>query len=89
LIFLIIAWSAKHFAGFFWAYSLSFSLLAGIAYMVPVHNGWLWFPDNPGLATGVIISGYGLSGLIFNNVATAIINPDNLRTTDPAYVSTI
>ena len=89
LFFLLIASWAKTYAGFFWAYSLSFSLLGGFAYMVPVHHGWLWFPKHPGLATGLIIGGYGLSGLIFNNVATAVINPQNLKTDDPNFDQTI
>lgn len=53
--------------------------------MVPVHHGWLWFPGQPGLVSGLVIGGFGLSALIFDNVSTAIINPQNLKTDDPNY----
>ena len=46
--------------------------------MVPVHHGWLWFPDNPGLVSGVILGGFGVGSLIFDNVLTHVVNPDNL-----------
>jgi len=44
--------------------------------MVPMHHGWLWFPDKPGLISGIIIGGFGLGALIFGPLATAIVNPD-------------
>lgn len=45
--------------------------------MVPVHHGWLWFPNNPGLVSGIILGGFGAGSLIFDNVLTKLINPDN------------
>ena len=45
--------------------------------MVPVHHGWLWFPDRPGLVSGLIICGFGFGALIFNNVSRLLVNPDN------------
>ena len=29
--------------------------------------------------TGIVIGGFGLGSLIFNQVGTALVNPDNLR----------
>lgn len=46
--------------------------------MVPVHHGWLWFPDKPGLVSGIILGGFGVGSLIFDNVLTHLINPDNI-----------
>jgi hypothetical protein len=57
--------------------------------MVPVHNGWLWFPGSPGLVSGLVIGGFGLSALIFDNLARYLINPDNVLTEDPNYNQTI
>jgi hypothetical protein len=57
--------------------------------MVPVHNGWLWFPGSPGLVSGLVIGGFGLSALIFDNLARYLINPDNVLTEDPNYKQTI
>ena len=44
--------------------------------MVPMHHGWLWFPNQPGLISGIIIGGFGFGALVFAPLATAIVNPD-------------
>lgn len=70
------------FMGKFWAFALfyvtGFTWNQGICYMVAVHHGWLWFPNNAGLVSGIILAGFGVGGLIFDNVFTHVINPDNL-----------
>ena len=71
---------------FFWMYSLSWSINQGLTYLVPIHNGWLWFPQNPGLISGLVIGGYGLGVLVFDNISTLIINPNNLKPTDVDYI---
>ena len=53
--------------------------------MVPVHHGWLWFPNNPGLVSGVILGGFGLGSLIFDNVLTHLVNPDNISVDDDGF----
>ena len=45
--------------------------------MVHVHHSWLFFPNQTGLISGIILAGYGFGALIFDNVSTAIINPNN------------
>ena len=45
--------------------------------MVPIHHGWLWFPNNPGLVSGIILGGFGVGSLIFDNVLTHLVNPNN------------
>jgi hypothetical protein len=85
----MIATFTTNYSFFFWTYSLSFSLLNGFTYMVPVHNGWLWFPSQPGLVSGLVIGGFGLSALLFDNFARYLINPDNLLTDNPDYTQTI
>lgn len=74
-----------NYSAFFWLYTFSWSTLIGIVYMVPVHNGWLFFPSQQGLVSGLIIGGFGLGALFFDNISTAIINPHNLPSDDPAY----
>ena len=68
----------ENFTAFFWLYSMSWSLLIGISYMVSIHHGWLWFPERPGLISGLVIGGFGVGALIFDNVSTYLINPMNL-----------
>ena len=58
-------------------YVLGFGTTNAMTYMVPVHHGWSWFPNRPGLVTGLIISGFGFGALIFNSVSRALVNPDN------------
>ena len=43
--------------------------------MVGIHHGWLWFPKNPGLVSGIVIAGFGFGPFILGFVATDIINP--------------
>ena len=74
----IIASFMKDFTPFAIFYVLGFSINQGIVYMVPVHHGWLWFPNNPGLVSGIILGGFGLGSLIFDNVLRVLVNPDDL-----------
>ena len=68
----------KDFTPFAIFYVLGFSINQGIVYMVPVHHGWLWFPNNPGLVSGIILGGFGLGSLIFDNVLRVLVNPEDL-----------
>ena len=74
----VISTFMSSFSAFAVFYILGFSFNHGMSYMVPVHHGWLWFPGNPGLISGIIIGGFGFGPLIFDNVFTHMINPDNL-----------
>jgi hypothetical protein len=60
-------------------------MLIGISNMVSIHHGWLWFPERPGLISGLIIGGFGVGALIFDNVSTYLINPTNLGGDDLNY----
>lgn len=55
-----------------------YTFVNGCTYMTPIHNAWLWFPDRPGLASGIIMSAYGISGLVFNNLALYLVNPEHI-----------
>ena len=67
----------ENFTAFVIFYVIGFGS-QNFVYMAPIHNVWLWFPSRPGLVSGIIIGGYGLGALIFDNVSTFVINPDNL-----------
>ncbi len=46
----------------------------GIGYISPVSTLIKWFPDRPGLATGMAIMGFGGGALIASPVSTALLN---------------
>lgn len=62
-------------------FNVTYSVVNGLTYMTPIHHAWLWFPDKPGFASGVIMGVYGISGLLWNNVALALVNPEHLSAT--------
>jgi len=42
-----------------------------------MHHGWLWFPNRPGLISGIIIGGFGFGALAFGPIASKLVNPNN------------
>ena len=62
---------------FYLLYSIAFAIPQGLTYMAPVHHAWLFFPNSAGLISGLILAGYGFGALIFDNVSTALINPND------------
>lgn len=72
-----IATNAKSFWMFYSFYCLAWGLNTGFAYLVTLHHSWLWFPQMPGLASGICMGGYGVGALVFDNIMTPIMNPNN------------
>ena len=66
-------------------YAFGFGICNGLTYMVPMHHGWLWFPDKPGLISGIIIGGFGFGALVFGPLATKIVNPHNELSVNGKY----
>jgi hypothetical protein len=66
-------------------YCASWGVANGLSFFAAMHQGWRFFPDKPGLASGLIISGFGTAGFVFNQLSTKIINPDNVKVNDPTY----
>ena len=50
----------------FLTYGMIMGIGLGIGYLSPVKTLMLWFKDNKGLATGIAISGFGLSKMLFS-----------------------
>ena len=50
----------------------------GLSYTTPIRLGWQAMPERSGLVSGLIIGGFGLGSLIFTQLGTAIMNPNNL-----------
>lgn len=66
-------------------YSLFFGVGVGIAYTAPIVAGWKWFPDNKGLVSGAVLTGFGAGGFFFNLLGTKIINPLNEKPIKGAF----
>ncbi|CAG2100011.1 unnamed protein product [Medioppia subpectinata] len=58
-------------------YGLMPALGSGLAYAAP-----LWFPNNKGIVTGITVGGFGLGALIFDQVQTLYLNPNNYSPKD-------
>ena len=76
IIFQLVASFMTNFTAFALLYAFGYGICNGLTYMVPMHHGWLWFPDKPGLISGIIIGGFGFGALVFAPIATALVNPD-------------
>jgi MFS family permease len=44
----------------------------GLGYVTPVAAVTKWFPDRRGLATGMVVMGFGLGAFLYNNVLKAV-----------------
>jgi OFA family oxalate/formate antiporter-like MFS transporter len=56
---------------------ITYGLIAGLGnaagYIAAVSTGLKWFPDKRGLASGIVVGGYGLGALVFAPMATHMI----------------
>ena len=60
------------------SYGLMAGLGIGIAYNCIISTVNAWFPDKKGLASGVLMMGFGASALVIGSAADAIINSPSL-----------
>ncbi|HVW33965.1 MAG TPA: OFA family MFS transporter [Acidimicrobiia bacterium] len=65
--------SSEHFALVIIGYGLIGGVGLGIGYISPVSTLIKWFPDRPGLATGVAIMGFGGGALIASPWSTSML----------------
>lgn len=64
--------------GQLWLVYLGYGVIGGIGlgigYISPVSTLIKWFPDRPGLATGIAIMGFGGGALVASPLSTALLN---------------
>ena len=82
---LMSALIAQNFIVFLCFFSVGFGITNGLTYMVPMTHGWLWFPNSPGLVSGIIIGGFGIGTFAFGQICTAIVNPDNAKSVNGKF----
>lgn len=66
-------------------YGLVFGLGVGIAYIGPLSCAMRWMPRWKGVAGGFVVAGFGLGALVFDQVQSYYINPDNLKPDSNGY----
>ena len=66
LIFSIVSIYYQSITGLMLSYGCIMGIGLGIGYLSPVKTLMLWFSEHKGLATGIAISGFGLSKVIFS-----------------------
>lgn len=76
-ILLYLSSYARTFELWWVCYVFAYGFVDGITYMSTVKHGWDWWPTHTGLASGIIISGHGLSGFIWNYVSLELVNPEH------------
>ena len=76
---------AYTFEAFLCLFSIGFGICNGLTYMVPMQHGWLWFPNNPGLVSGIIIGGFGIGTFVFSLVCSSLVNPDGVDAVDGKF----
>ena len=52
------------------------SIGCGISYMPIILDVWKYFPNNKGLATSLVLSGFALTELLFEDISIKLINPE-------------
>ncbi|KAL4512745.1 hypothetical protein ABPG72_020582 [Tetrahymena utriculariae] len=66
----------------FWQFVLIYGVLHGIAqgavYFIPIYMGYLFFPTNKGMVSGIVTCGFALTSFAFGMIFNAIVNPDGL-----------
>lgn len=80
LIGIFISSFTKSLIAFVCSYGIMCGIGVGITYFIPLVCAWEYFPDRKGLVTGIIVGAYGFGSFIYIQVATKIVNPDNLQT---------
>jgi OFA family oxalate/formate antiporter-like MFS transporter len=77
--------------GLWWLY-LSYGVVGGaglgLGYIVPIAVLVKWFPERPGLITGIAVGGFGAGALITAPIATALIKRVGVLSTF-AYLGTV
>mmetsp|Transcript_20878 Transcript_20878/g.25633 ORF Transcript_20878/g.25633 Transcript_20878/m.25633 type:complete len:262 (-) Transcript_20878:1209-1994(-) len=73
------------FGAFLPLFSVGFGICNGLTYMVPMQHGWLWYPERPGLISGIIIGGFGIGTFVFCLVSEHLVNPEGISSDDQDY----
>lgn len=79
-----LAW--KSLALLYLGYGVLGGVGVGLGYVTPVATVAQWFPDKKGLATGIVIMGFGLGALLMSKVLAPLLFRDDISGGDPSLV---
>jgi MFS family permease len=67
----------KSWEVFFFTYGIIFPLGTSLAFYTPIMCAWEYFPNNRGLAGGIIVAGFGFGASITGTLSTWLVNPND------------
>ena len=70
-----------HIGFIYICYGILCASACGIGYNIIVSRVGVWFPDRTGFASGVMMMGFGLGGLVLGTVAAKMIEAINIQAT--------
>ncbi|KAL4478659.1 hypothetical protein ABPG74_006894 [Tetrahymena malaccensis] len=77
-IMIIISSYTQRFYQFIIVYGIISGITQGSIFFVPIYLGYLYFPSNRGLVTGINSFGYALNSFLFGLIFFKLVNPNEL-----------
>ncbi|KAK8799743.1 hypothetical protein WA158_006291 [Blastocystis sp. Blastoise] len=71
-------YTLKYYVAILLLWGLLFGFGCSLCYSTCINASLRWYPKKSGLISGIIVMGYGCGALLFNNVQTLLINPNNI-----------
>ncbi|KAL4470904.1 hypothetical protein ABPG72_005938 [Tetrahymena utriculariae] len=78
-LMVILSSYAEKFYQFAIIYGVINGIAAGSIYFVPIYMGYLHFPNNRGIISGINTCGFALCSFLFGLLFTNLVNPDGLQ----------
>ncbi|KAL4478651.1 hypothetical protein ABPG74_006886 [Tetrahymena malaccensis] len=78
-LMVILSSYTQKFYQFAIVYGILNGLAAGTIYFVPIYMGYLHFPNNKGLVSGINTCGFALCSFIFGLIFPQFVNPNGLQ----------
>lgn len=74
----ILSSYAEKFYQFAIIYGVINGIASGTIYFVPIYMGYLYFPNNRGMVSGINTCGFALCSFFFGLMFSSLVNPDGL-----------
>lgn len=74
----LLAAFSTSFVEMFLCEGLMLGIGLGLCHTGPISAAVKWMPDKKGFVTGIIVSGFGLGGLVFGSISSLTVNPNHV-----------